>query len=244
MNTRILKLASEGKSTRLIARELCIGQTTVRYWLKKAGIKTKPNKDCWANCCGLKQNKGINWAVVQEFYNNGGTYKSITNKFKLCATAIRNAAKSGLLKTRNASDALKIGVKLGRVKSPKMSSAWLSKRMTQLFAEHPELHPNRKVAGNRKNMTYPERLAFDYLTNSGVKFEHNGRVGKYWVDFLIREHNLGIEVDGARWHNAEYDNNRDAEIARTGIKIVRIPAKTITTTGPSVLGEILSIFGV
>ena len=57
MNREVLKkLVSKGKSTRQIGKELGIGQSTVRYWLKKYDVKTK--HDQWqphlylCECCG------------------------------------------------------------------------------------------------------------------------------------------------------------------------------------------------
>lgn len=41
-------LIQQNKSTYSIATELGLSQTTVRYWLKKYGLKTKPKYDCYA----------------------------------------------------------------------------------------------------------------------------------------------------------------------------------------------------
>jgi very-short-patch-repair endonuclease len=238
MDKQISKLVDDGKSTRLIAKELGISQTTVRYWLSKMSIKTKPNRDCWKNCKGHSRAQ-VDWDEIQKFYDCGGTYRSIQDKFGLCFDSISSAVKAGLLTTRNISEANKIGIKSGRMKVPTIDSLTLSKRMTQLFIDRPELHPNRKVANNRSKMTYPERLVFDYLNANGVEFEHNGRVGRYWVDFLFRNHKFGIEVDGERWHDAASDQKRDAEIATYGIDIIRFKAKVVISNGPHVIDEIL-----
>jgi very-short-patch-repair endonuclease len=93
----------------------------------------------------------------------------------------------------------------------------------QLHIDHPEMHPNRKLAGNRHKMTYPERVAYDHLTKSGVIFEHQKKVLKYFPDFVIG--NIIIEIDGENWHNEEEDRIRDEEISKEGYTVYRIKSK-------------------
>ena len=38
------KLVDEGYSTRKMAKKLGVGQTTIKYWMKKFGIKTNPHR--------------------------------------------------------------------------------------------------------------------------------------------------------------------------------------------------------
>jgi very-short-patch-repair endonuclease len=91
----------------------------------------------------------------------------------------------------------------------------------QLHIDHPETHPNRKLAGNRKKMSYPEQVAFDYLTGTGVQFEHNKKIGKYFPDFVIG--NLIIEIDGKQWHkDKEKDTQRDLILNSHGYTVIRI----------------------
>lgn len=94
-----------------------------------------------------------------------------------------------------------------------------SERKKKLFIEHPEKHPNRLVANNRKRMTYPERLVYDFLVENKIEFEHNKKILKYYPDFVIG--NIIIEVDSEHWHNVEYDNVKDLAISKLGYKIFR-----------------------
>lgn len=49
-------------------------------------------------------------------------------------------------------------------------------------------------------------------------------VGKYFVDFGNPEHCIAVECDGYQWHqDKEKDQRRDAELARLGWRVVRIP---------------------
>jgi very-short-patch-repair endonuclease len=100
----------------------------------------------------------------------------------------------------------------------------------RLHQEHPETHPNRRVAHNRSKMTYPERAVYDYLTEKGIKFEHNLKINKYFPDFTIGD--IIIEVDGKRWHDPEKDQKRDAVIATYGYTVYRF------TTGKDLLVRI------
>lgn len=90
----------------------------------------------------------------------------------------------------------------------------------QLHKDFPEMHPNRRLAGNRKKMSYPEKVAYDYLTRYNIVFEHNKKIDKYYPDFLIGK--LIVEIDGAQWHDKEKDKIRDEIISSYGYQIVRI----------------------
>lgn len=94
-----------------------------------------------------------------------------------------------------------------------------------LHREFPETHPNRKVAGNRNKMTYPEQVAFDWLKNNNVVFEHQKQILGYYVDFCID--NIIIEIDGERWHPTgnEKDATRDLKLTDNGYIIYRIKSK-------------------
>ena len=90
----------------------------------------------------------------------------------------------------------------------------------QLHKDFPEMHPNCKLAGNRKKMSYPEQVAFDFLTSHNVVFEHNKKIDKYYPDFVIG--NTIIEIDGAQWHDKEKDKIRDEILSSYGYTVVRI----------------------
>jgi very-short-patch-repair endonuclease len=93
----------------------------------------------------------------------------------------------------------------------------------QLHIDHPETHPNRRLSGNRKKMSYPEQVAYNYLTRYNITFEHNKKIDKYYPDFVIG--NIVIEIDGAHWHDKEKDKIRDAILTAQGYKVFRIDSK-------------------
>lgn len=100
-----------------------------------------------------------------------------------------------------------------------------SEEKKMLYRLFPEKHPNRKIAGNRKRMTYPEQVAFDFLTNSQIVFESQKRIGKWFVDFCIGW--VIIEIDGERFHpiGNENDRIRDLQLSELGYEVHRIRSK-------------------
>lgn len=105
-----------------------------------------------------------------------------------------------------------------------------SERKKKLYAEHPEKHPNRKLAGNRGKMTYPEQLVNDWLIEHAIEFVHNyqyitDKFNRY-VDFYLVEQNIFIEVDGEYWHKDKtLDEAKDLDAAQHNIKTIRIKPK-------------------
>lgn len=105
-----------------------------------------------------------------------------------------------------------------------------SERKKKLYAEHPEKHPNRKLAGNRGKMTYPEQLVNDWLIVHSIEFVHNyqyitDKFNRY-VDFYLVEQNIFIEVDGEYWHQDKtLDETKDFDAMQHGIKTIRIKPK-------------------
>lgn len=99
-----------------------------------------------------------------------------------------------------------------------------SERKKKLYAEHPEKHPNRKLANNRNKISYPERIAHDWLMENKITFIHQYKYKNRFVDFYLPERQLFIEIDGSYWHNKEVDNVKDKEALNDGFQTLRIPA--------------------
>lgn len=99
-----------------------------------------------------------------------------------------------------------------------------SLRKIELYKQFPEKHPNRKVAGNKSKMTYPEQICYDWLTQNKIEFEHNFKFNNWYIDFKINK--ILIEIDGEHWHqDKEKDAKRDAILTLNGFKVFRIKAK-------------------
>ena len=151
----------------------------------------------------MNTHKRYDWNEVQKLYDTGLTYKELHSKIGISNATIHNAVKKGLFKSRTTSESL-IYTKYDR------TSIWTPERRKlqseakkKLYKEHPEKHPNRKLANNRQQMSYPEKLVYDWLTTQSIEFIHQRKIDKYYVDFNIGS--LCIEVDGKYFHNKESD---------------------------------------
>jgi very-short-patch-repair endonuclease len=163
------------------------------------------------------------WQFIQSEYDSGKSYRDLTVTYGISTATLNKGRKSGLFKTLSRSEANKRrAINKPSRKLTESERKAISERVKELFRRRPELHPNRKVANNRSKMSYPERLAFDWLTANNIQFVHNANIGSYYIDFLLG--NLAIEIDGKYWHDLEYDARRDLHLSELGIKVVRIPA--------------------
>ena len=168
---------------------------------------------------------------VKKEYDDGLSIRQISKKMKIGKSTIRKWIDKGYIKPRNASDAMKLAAKYKKPFSDE-SKRKMSISRKKLLKERPELHPNRLLAGNRNKMSFPERIAFDFLTREKIQFKHNAQIGKYFVDFLIGD--IAIEIDGERWHDSQKDAIRDEKISLHGIKIFRFKAKEVIKN-PSII---------
>lgn len=106
-----------------------------------------------------------------------------------------------------------------------------SEEKIQFFKDHPELHPNRRLASN-KVMTYPEKIAADWLSKHNIKYVYQYKTAfndkSRYVDFYLEDYKLYIEIDGEYWHS-QYENTDAAKdlfaLESQGINTLRIKPK-------------------
>lgn len=69
------------------------------------------------------------------------------------------------------------------------------------------------------------------LAGLGIPFKQEFPVGRWSVDFALTELGVALEADGAYWHDAsaERDRQRDAAVERAGWRVVRLPERDINT---------------
>jgi very-short-patch-repair endonuclease len=96
-------------------------------------------------------------------------------------------------------------------------------RKKELYNQFPEKHPNRTIS--KFKMSYPEKIAYDWLVENNIDFEHQKRVLSYYPDFIIG--NIIIEIDGEQWHpiGNERDKIRDEKLIKRGYSIYRIRSR-------------------
>ncbi len=96
---------------------------------------------------------------------------------------------------------------------------------------NPEMHPNRLCAGIHES--YPERMVKMFFENNGmiknIDFIQQYKIDKYHIDFFIPKLNLGIEIDGERWHDLDSLKERIRQnVIESHISLLRFWAKKIT----------------
>lgn len=95
----------------------------------------------------------------------------------------------------------------------------------------------------RKNMTPPEVVLWSHLKGKGmgVKFRRQHSIGKYIVDFFCADKRLVIEVDGDQHGEPQqrsYDKARDKYLEQCGLRVLRIPARSLIVNQYGVLDTI------
>jgi very-short-patch-repair endonuclease len=83
----------------------------------------------------------------------------------------------------------------------------------------------------RKHMTYTEEVLWERLKGkqiSGYRFRRQHPINIFIVDFYCHEARLVVEIDGdIHRFKAEYDDGREAEIEKFGIKVIRFTNKEV-----------------
>ena len=75
---------------------------------------------------------------------------------------------------------------------------------------------------------------------AGFKFARQKSIGHYVVDFLCRDRNLIIEVDGGQHAESESDKVRDAYLASEGYRVLRFWNSDVLGNIDGVLQTILA----
>jgi very-short-patch-repair endonuclease len=107
--------------------------------------------------------------------------------------------------------------------------------------------PDRKATSKtrtlRQNATDAEtklRFAVRDRRLAGFKSVRQKSIGPYVVDFLCRERNLVVEVDGGQHAESESDKVRDACLASEGYRVLRFWNSDVLGNIDGVLQTILA----
>jgi very-short-patch-repair endonuclease len=96
-----------------------------------------------------------------------------------------------------------------------------------------------KARAMRKAMTPPEArlwLALRALRQQGFQFRRQHPLLGYYLDFVCLSRGLVVEVDGASHEGrGEWDRQRDAALARVGLRTIRIAAVDVRDRLPDVM---------
>lgn len=96
-----------------------------------------------------------------------------------------------------------------------------------------------KARAMRKTMSPPEVrlwLTLRRLREQGFHFRRQHPLLGYYLDFVCLSRGLVVEVDGGSHEgHGEWDRQRDAALARLGLKTLRIPAASVRDHLPEVM---------
>ena len=110
----------------------------------------------------------------------------------------------------------------------------------KIIPNNPELKELAKEL--RRNMTLSEVLLWNELKQKqmlGFDFDRQRPIGNYIVDFYCKELSLAIEIDGkSHFNKYDYDEKRQGELEKLGIKILRFEDIKVKREMLNVLREI------
>jgi very-short-patch-repair endonuclease len=98
----------------------------------------------------------------------------------------------------------------------------------------------RKLRGQQTDAERKLWFALRDRRLGGHKFVRQEAIGSFIVDFVCREKNLIIEVDGGQHFENEKDTKRDAWLAREGYRIMRFWNNDVLANREGVLLTILN----
>ena len=111
-------------------------------------------------------------------------------------------------------------------------------RMAQVAAAH------AAVAALNGEGSSLEVAIRDELDQRGIRYEHQKRVGPFYVDFYLPDQDLIIECDGEYWHSrpdqVKRDRCKNHWLWRHGKKYVRVAEREIKTSPPAALDRALT----
>ena len=99
----------------------------------------------------------------------------------------------------------------------------------------------------RKEMTPEEKhLWYDFLKKLPLTVNRQKNIGNFIVDFYIASKSIVIEIDGRQHEVLEHnkkDTERDYELSKLGIKVLRYTNKSINKNFCDVCEDILTHLG-
>jgi hypothetical protein len=172
--------------------------------------------------------KKVNWEKIQEFYDEGHTWRDLQREFKLSMQFLSSAFHNNLLKKRSKEESNK----LRALKPSKTHSLETKQKMSTIrkkfLQDNPEKHPWRKP---NKHISEPCNKAKEFLNLLGIDFieefspEIEGRF--FSIDIAIPDKMIAIEINGGQHYSKDgslkpYFQERHDLIEKAGWKIFEI----------------------
>lgn len=186
-----------------------------------------------------------NWIIIQQYYNEGHTWRDLTKKFGVQQASIFKAIKRGDFKSsRNHSDALKLKYQNGyRRTHTEETKKKISEKRIQYLLAHPEKVPYRINHSSKRS--WPEIVFENALKSSGIvgwisEYQH----GLYQYDFAWIDKKIDVEVDGGT-HKTEkvkkIDARRDIFSKEKGWTVLRFDAERVKKDVVGCIKELISV---
>lgn len=185
------------------------------------------------------------WAAIQQYYNEGHTWRELTAKFGVSQPSILRATRSGKFQsTRNQSNAQAIAFGKGRrPKQSEESKRKISNSRIKYLMEHPEKVPYRINHSSKKS--WPEQVFENALIASGINgWKYAYQNGMYEYDFAFVEKKIDVEIDGGT-HKLDkvkrIDERRDQFSKSQGWTVIRFEASRVKKDVIGCINELKTI---
>lgn len=247
--TKLQNYLEQGLSTGKIGKLEGVGQTTVRYWMKKYKLKSK-NKSIkdWTKedflrfstqniiqynqnrTSGPKRVEELDWKEIQSFYDQSHTWDDICEKFEINLGTISEAQKAGLFISRRNNETLKLtSKKRPPVKLSEETKKKISDGRKKYLAANPDKHG---WSNSKHHRSVPCELLKSKLQEQGIAFVEEFKPlldqGRFFsIDIYFPDLKIGWEVNGSQHYELDgslkpYYQNRNDLITVSGVKLIEI----------------------
>lgn len=227
---QLQELIDKNYSSNGIAKHFGKSQGSIRFWLKKYGLKTnfKFREGGWSinKQCVLMKDR--NWKEIQDFYNNNHSWTDAHKEFKISQHTIKMAVELDLLKSRTSNETSKL-------KRPHFRHTGETKQKLSIARKKYLLNnPQDKCWHKRDSKdSIPCKKVKELLIKNNIQFIqefepllHLNRL--FSIDIAFPDKKVGIEVNGGQHYDTNgnlkpYYQERHDLIESAGWKLYEIP---------------------
>ena len=166
----------------------------------------------------------INWVKVQNFYDEGHTWREVTKKFGMSMLTLTRYSRNGTFKSRNRSEAMKLSNERFPRKHTEETKKKLSEIRIKFLKENPDKVPY--LLNHSSEESYAEKYFNDILKKTNLKYKRYCSVNRYQLDFAFIDKGLDLEIDGDQHYLdkkvIKSDKRRNKYLIKHGWEILRV----------------------
>lgn len=229
---------TNGLSSYAISKLEKVSQTTVRYWLKKHGLKTRHGYRDGVALSEWRKNEGyadaqkIDWAQVQRYYDAGNSQRATAAQFNIAVMTLRKAMDQGRVvkRSRQASRDIAARTALAANRKLTIEQKQVLSVKRKAYLARTERAP-WQTSGYHKSIPCEKMKKAMRLSGLTPVEEHcplksEGRF--YSIDISFPDIKLGIEINGRQHYDGQgdllpYYQDRHTLITQAGWTLVEIP---------------------